>query len=239
MEDDAIGTKQADVIILDHHTRSVSEQVGGVDGSHDMTGVEDDAAGLPSDHRSLAIDHDAVDLVFRRLHPDGTDRTDIINPAEGLIAYKGAPDHHTAGIRGDDKMACLITQPAADERGIGRTEQGKACIGHGLTLFVRDPSYQTTARLVGTLHKVFIVVSDNTDGPEAYNLHQCLFKIQTLEVASDGEILQIVIDEGYLMAGGDGIEVFEHTAKGFALITACDLLAISHADHSAQQQQNQ
>ena len=66
---------------------------------------------------------------------------------------------------------------------------------------------------MGTLHEVFIVISHDTDGPEAYNLHQCLFKIQTLEVASDGKVFQIVIDEGYLVAGCGGVEVFEHTTK--------------------------
>ena len=87
-----------------------------------MTGVEDDGARLPSDDRSLPVNHDIVDLVFRRLHPDGAYMTDIIKPAEGLIAYKGASDHYTASICGDDKVACLVAQSAGDEGGIGRTE---------------------------------------------------------------------------------------------------------------------
>ena len=91
---------------------------------------------------------------------------------------------------------------------------------------------------MGTLHEVFIMVSDNTDGPEAYDLHQGLFKTQALEAASDGEVLQIVVNEGDLVAGGDSIEVFEYTAERLTLITACDLLAIGQTDHSEQQHQD-
>ena len=66
---------------------------------------------------------------------------------------------------------------------------------------------------MGTLHEVFIMVSDNTDGPEAYDLHQCFFKTQALEAAGDSKVFQVVINKGNLMAGSDSVEVFEHTAE--------------------------
>ena len=110
------------MVILDHHARSVSKQVGGVDGAHNMTGVEDDGTCLPSNNRGLTVDDDTVDLVFRRLHPDDAYIANIIKSTYRLIANKGASDNHTTGICWDNEVACLIAQSAADKRGIGRAE---------------------------------------------------------------------------------------------------------------------
>ena len=82
------------------------------------------------------------------------------------------------------------------------------------------------------------MVPDDTDGPKAYDLHQGLFKTQALEAAGDGKVLQVIVNEGYFVAGGDSIEVLEYTAERLTLIAACDLLAIGQTDHSEQQHQD-
>ena len=87
-----------------------------------MTGVEDDGTRFPLDDRGLSFDDDVVDLVFRRQHPNSANIANIIEVTYRLIANKRATDHHSAGISWNDKVASLITQSAADERGIGWTE---------------------------------------------------------------------------------------------------------------------
>ena len=186
----------------------------------------------------MSLYRHTIQSVVIGVHPDGADVPYIVEVTCRLITHKRASDDHTAGIRGDDNITCLIAQSAADERGIGRAEQGDVRIGHRLTLLVDNPSYQATLCLMGTLYEVLVMVPDDTDGPEAYDLHQGLFKTQTLEAAGDGKVLQVIINEGDFVAGGDSIEVFEYTAERLTLIAACDLLAIGQTDHSKQQHQD-
>ena len=89
-----------------------------------------------------------------------------------------------------------------------------------MTVLINDCARQVPLSLVGTLHKVLLTVAYDADGIEAYYLHQGILKAETLEAAGDDEVLQVIVDEGYLMALGGGVKVFENLRERLRLIAA-------------------
>ena len=214
------------------------KHIGGIADIGQRTVLDVDGQTVGCRSNKIPFHSHAFQRVVVGLHPDSTDIPGITETGDGLIAHKGASQNHTVGICGDDEVAGLVAQTTADKRGIGRAEQRDTCISDRLAMFIDYPSFQIVPRFVGTLHKILVMVSDDADRPEAYYLHQGLIKAQALEAAGDGEVLQIVIDKRYLIAGSSGVEVFEHATERLTLITACDLLGISQAERSTQEEQH-
>ena len=88
-EDDAIGSKEADVIIVKHHARRISQQVGGIDGSGNVTGVEDNLSSLTTQDRRLAFYGHAFQRLCLKVHPDGAEFKAVTRLEYGLVSDIG------------------------------------------------------------------------------------------------------------------------------------------------------
>jgi hypothetical protein len=80
-------------------------------------------------------------------------------------------------------------------------------------VLIEQVAFQVALCLVGTLHEILLPVPDDADRIKTYDFHQGIFKAETLEMARNGKVLQIVINERYLMASGSSIQVFEHMTQ--------------------------
>jgi hypothetical protein len=88
--------------------------------------------------------------------------------------------------------------------------------------------------LVGTLQKEFVIILGDAYRIETYHSVQCFFKTQMLEITCDGEILQVVIYEGYIVVLCDGIKVFEYLTERQTFVLSGNSLGCCNAGNHAQ-----
>ena len=113
-EDDARGSKEADVIIVKHHAWCIAQQVGGIDGSGNVTGVEDNLSSLTTQDGRLAFYGHAFQCLCLRVHPDGAEIRTVTRLEYGLVSDIGDTDDDGTHITGNDEDASLITHTATD-----------------------------------------------------------------------------------------------------------------------------
>ena len=186
-------------------------------------------------HRRLVAFHDDVlQGIVVPLEADGAHVLLGAEAIDGLIADETDAGEHFALLVGYDELSRLIADSTREKNGVSRVEDGDIGVGHGLALFVDEGARQVALGFVSTLHEVLVAISDDANGIEAYHFRQGIAEAEALETASDGEVLQVVIDEGYLMAFGGGVQVFQYTAERLVLITAGNLLGRCVASDGAQ-----
>ena len=107
-EDDARSPKQADIIIVEHHARRITQQIGSIDGSDNVTGVENNLSCLTTQDRRLSFYRHALQHLGLRVHPDGAELKAATTLEYGFVSNIGDTDYDGTHITWDDEVACLI-----------------------------------------------------------------------------------------------------------------------------------
>ena len=114
-EDDARGPKEADVIIVKHHAWCITQQIGSIDGSGNVTGVENNLSCLTTQDRRLAFYGHTFQRLCLRVHPDGAEFKVVTMLEYGFVSNIGDTDDDGIHITWDDEVASLITHTSIND----------------------------------------------------------------------------------------------------------------------------
>ena len=156
------------------------------------------------------------------------------HPIDGLIADEADAGKNLGGLVGHYKLTGRVRHTAREQSGVVGIQHGHIGEGHRLAVLVDDGARQVALGLVGALHEILLSVLGDAHGIEAHYCAEGIVEAQSLEAATHGEVLQVVIDEGYLMVRGGIVQVLKHTAERLSLVVAGYFLGHCAAADSAQ-----
>ena len=115
-KDDATGPKEADVIIVKHHAWCITQQVGRIDGSGNVTGVEHNLSCLATQDGRLAFYGHTFQRLCLRVHPDGAKFKAVTMLEYGSVSDIRDTDYDGIHITRNDEVASLITHASINYR---------------------------------------------------------------------------------------------------------------------------